>query len=154
MTPPARKGRSRLPAALLRLWILALLLMALLLGGPSPAQAGGGSGGGGGDGSVVEYLRLKVPAAAREAWLQAERETWEPWLAQQPGFEGRQLLWDPARQEGVLLIRWASRDQWQAIDAELVDRVQTRFEARARAGSGNPPANPFPLVFSGELEPL
>ena len=103
---------------------------------------------------VVEHLRLQVPAAGLDAWLEAERGSWEPWLAQQPGFLDRQLLWDPERQEGTLLIRWASRAQWQAIPTEEVARVQNRFEALARQATGIPQGNPFPLVFEGELHPL
>lgn len=101
---------------------------------------------------VVEHLRVKVPAGAREAWLAAEQRTWEPWLEAQPGFLGRDLLWDSAREEGILLIHWASREQWQAIPGEEVQRVQERFEACARrllpgwAGE----ANPFPMRFAGE----
>ena len=41
---------------------------------------------------VTEELRLKVPADAKAAWLNAEKEIWEPWLSSQDGFLGRQLL--------------------------------------------------------------
>jgi uncharacterized protein (TIGR03792 family) len=102
---------------------------------------------------VVEQLRLKVPSAALTAWLDAERGSWEPWLAQQPGFMQRQLFWDPQRQEGTLLIYWASRQQWQATSSEEQQQVQQRFELLARAGTGQEQGNPFPLIFSGELLP-
>ena len=71
--------------------------------------------------AVVEHLRVKVPAEARQAWLEAERGSWDPWLKQQPGYLGRDLLWDPECEEGTLLIRWASRDQWKAIPLEEVE---------------------------------
>ena len=103
---------------------------------------------------MVELLRLGVPAAHRRAWLEAEKASWEPWLAQQPGFQGRQLLWDRQRQEGTLLIRWASRDQWKAIPEAEVGRVQERFEQRARQLTGQATGNPFPLLAEAELEPL
>jgi uncharacterized protein (TIGR03792 family) len=103
--------------------------------------------------AVIEHLRLKVPAEGREAWLEAERGSWERWLQQQPGFVSRELLWDPARQEGTLLIRWASREQWKAIPAAEVEAVQEHFEQLARAATGQPSGNPFPLVFEGELLP-
>jgi uncharacterized protein (TIGR03792 family) len=79
---------------------------------------------------------LGVPAGAYGAWLEAEKASWEPWLAKQPGFLDRQLLWDRQRQEGTLLIRWASRAQWKAIPAAEVDRVQERFESLARQFTG------------------
>jgi uncharacterized protein (TIGR03792 family) len=102
---------------------------------------------------VVEQLRLKVPSDAVPAWLEAERGSWEPWLAQQPGFMRRQLFWDPQRQEGTLMIYWASRQQWQATSSEEQHQVQQRFELLARAGTGQEQGNPFPLIFSGELLP-
>jgi uncharacterized protein (TIGR03792 family) len=102
---------------------------------------------------VVEQLRLKVPSQAVPAWLEAERGSWGPWLAQQPGFMRRQLFWDPERQEGTLLIYWASREQWQATSSEEQQQVQQRFELLARAGTGQEQGNPFPLIFSGELLP-
>lgn len=110
--------------------------------------------------AVVEHLRVQVSADARAAWLEAEALSWEPWLRQQPGYLGRELRWDAEREEGVLLIRWASREQWKAIPEAEVARVQVRFEALARRALGHDfaaaelqPANPFPLVHASELEP-
>ena len=41
---------------------------------------------------VVELLRLDVPAAQRQIWLEAEASTWQPWLERQDGFRSRALL--------------------------------------------------------------
>ncbi len=82
---------------------------------------------------VSEHLRVRVPAAARQAWLEAEAASWEPWLQGQPGFLGRELHWDGVRQEGQLLIRWASREQWHAIPRDEIDAVQEHFERLAHA---------------------
>lgn len=108
---------------------------------------------GGYDVAVIEHLRLSVPEQGREAWLEAERGSWEPWLAQQIGFLGRDLLWDPETEEGTLLIRWSSRQAWKAIPSEQVAEVQDRFERLAREAMALPQEmdNPFPLVFEGEL---
>ena len=105
------------------------------------------------DVAVIEHLRLSVPEQGREAWLEAERGSWEPWLAQQMGFLGRELLWDPETEEGTLLIRWSSRQAWKAIPSEQVAEVQDRFEQLAREAMALPQEmdNPFPLVFEGEL---
>jgi uncharacterized protein (TIGR03792 family) len=139
--------------ALARFLALGLCLLMLLIGHPDVAIAEQPLPGGGFEVAVVEHLRVKVPAAARQAWLEAERGSWEPWLAQQPGFVGRDLLWDPDREEGTLLIRWASRAQWKAIPMAEVEAVQERFEQLARAATGIRQGNPFPLVFEGELQP-
>ena len=110
---------------------------------------------GGYDVAVIEHMRISVPKQGRQAWLEAERGSWEPWLAQQTGFLGRDLLWDPQTEEGTLLIRWSSRQAWKAIPSDQVEKVQARFERLARDAMAisQDMDNPFPLVFEGELLP-
>lgn len=102
--------------------------------------------------AVVEHLRLQVPADAQQAWLEAELQTWDPWLRQQKGFLGREVLWDKDRQEGVLLIHWANRQDWKAIPMHAVAAIQQEFEAVAKHILALPPhsENPFPLLYTGE----
>jgi uncharacterized protein (TIGR03792 family) len=138
---------------LARVLALALCLLMLLVGHPDVAIAEQQRPDGAFEVAVVEHLRVKVPAEARQAWLDAERGSWEPWLAQQLGYLGRDLLWDAEREEGTLLIRWASREQWKAIPEAEVEAVQERFEQLAREATGTRQGNPFPLVFEGELQP-
>jgi uncharacterized protein (TIGR03792 family) len=138
---------------LARVGALVLVLLMLLAGHPDVAIAESALPGGGFEVAVVEHLRVKVPAEGREAWLTAERGSWEPWLQKQPGYLGRDLLWDAEREEGTLLIRWASREQWKAIPLTEVEAVQERFEELARQATGSRHGNPFPLVFEGELQP-
>lgn len=138
---------------LARLMALVLTLAMLLSGHPDVAIAAAERPDGSGEVAVVEHLRVKVPGAARQAWLEAERGSWEPWLQQQPGYLGRDLLWDAEREEGTLLIRWASREQWRSIPAAEVEAVQERFEQLARRATGQRQGNPFPLLHEGELLP-
>ena len=138
---------------LARVAALVLCLAMLLAGHPDVAIAATDQPGGQLEVVVVEHLRIKVPANGRQAWLEAEQGSWEPWLQKQDGFLGRELLWDSAREEGTLLIRWASREQWKAIPEAEVEAVQERFEQLARAATGQRQGNPFPLVFEGELIP-
>ncbi|MEB3318211.1 MAG: TIGR03792 family protein [Cyanobacteriota bacterium] len=104
--------------------------------------------------AVVEHLRLKVSDRGREAWLLAELETWDPWLRQQKGFVEREVLWDSDREEGILLIHWASHADWKAIPTSEVATIQESFEAAAKRRLALPPQseNPFPLIFAGEVE--
>ena len=157
--PPWRQGWLPLPRGL----ALGLVLVVVVTAWCSPAAARSGQelvapaelqAPAPAPRPVVELLRLGVPAGAYGAWLEAEKASWEPWLAQQPGFLDRQLLWVRQRQEGTLLIRWASRAQWKAIPAAEVDRVQERFESLARQFTGQASGNPFPLLAEAELEPL
>ena len=142
------------PDGLPRLMGLVLSLVMLLAGHPDGAIAAFQDPSGSYDVAVVEHLRVKVPVEGRQAWLAAEQGSWEPWLAQQQGFLDRQLLWDPATEEGTLLIRWVDREHWKAIPPQAVQAVQERFEELARQATGTTAGNPFPLVFEGELQPL
>ena len=121
------------------------LLLAMLLSVAAPVMAEQG---------VIEQLRLAVPASHRELWLQAEASSWQPWLEQQVGFEGRELFWDPQREEGLLLIRWSSREQWKAIPSEEVQQVQEVFEARVNQALNRDPGSAplFSLLAEGELQ--
>ena len=121
---------------------LVLSIAMLLAGHPDVAIAATEQPGGQLEVVVVEHLRIKVPADGRQAWLQAEQGSWEPWLQTQDGFLGRELLWDSEREEGTLLIRWASREQWKAIpeaDVEAVQRVKNLHR-----GHGPTPRQPLP----------
>ena len=144
--------RARLQATLLSVMGLVLTLV-MLAGHADVAIAGVELPSGEYDVAVVEHLRVKVPAEARQAWLEAERGSWDPWLAQQPGFLGRELLWDGDREEGTLLIRWASREQWKQIPEAEIETVQEHIEQLARQATGQSQGNPFPLLFEGELQP-
>lgn len=135
-------------------WISICLCLLLMASHPAAVGAAPDEAGGSYELVVVEQLRLKVPSESRQAWLKAEAGSWEPWLNQQQGFLGRQLLWDPEREEGTLLIRWESRRQWKAIPEAELAAVQQRFEQLARSATATEAGNPFPLVFEGELQPL
>ena len=106
--------------------------------------------------AVIEQLRLKVPESQVQTWLDAEKQTWQPWLEQQDGFLGRDIAWDPVHEEGQLLIHWTTRDQWKAINPDDVDMVQRQFDSVVNAALGRSASaeSPFPLVLEGELLPL
>ena len=143
----------RLRLVLLRV-IGPCLALVLLLGGISEARDQAWADLQVGDKvAVIEHLRLKVPQGSREDWMVAERGSWEPWLKHQRGFLGRDLFWDPATEEGTLLIRWSSSEAWKSIPPAEVERVQARFEMLACEQTGQNQGNPFPLVFEGELLP-
>ena len=123
------------------------LALVLLLGGLSETEVRAEVSSNLGEAvAVVEHLRLQVPRESREQWMVAERGSWEPWLKQQPGFLGRDLFWDPATEEGTLLIRWSSRKAWKSISMSDVETVQERFEMLAREATGQRQGNPLSLI--------
>ena len=100
---------------------------------------------------VIEELRLKVPAEAKAAWLNAEKEIWEPWLSSKDGFLGRQLFWAKEKEEALILVAWKSKKLWKNIPMSEVNLVQERFEENVKT-SLNVSKNPFELIYEGELD--
>tara|TARA_A100001035_G_scaffold151762_1_gene119450 strand:+ start:46 stop:492 length:447 start_codon:yes stop_codon:yes gene_type:complete len=100
---------------------------------------------------VIEELRLKVPTDVKAAWLNAEKEIWEPWLSNQDGFLGRQLFWDKEKQEALILVNWKSKKLWKSIPMSEVNVVQQKFEENVKAAL-NIEKNPFELIYEGELD--
>ena len=105
------------------------------------------------DQTIIEHLRLHVDDQDRQAWLAAEKGSWEQWLENKKGFLERKLFWDPLREEATILITWSSYSQWKTIPQGEIDAVQERFEQLAREATGRDSGNPFPLIFEGELLP-
>ena len=77
---------------------------------------------------VIEELRLKVPAEVKAAWLNAEKEIWEPWLSSKDGFLGRQLFWDKEKEEALILVNWKSKKLWKSIPMSEVNVVQQKLK--------------------------
>ena len=103
------------------------------------------------DEMVIEELRLKVPADLKAAWLNAEKEIWEPWLSSQNGFLGRQLFWDKEKEEALILVNWKSKKLWKNIPMSEVNVVQEKFEDNVKTAL-NVENNPFELIFEAELD--
>ena len=100
---------------------------------------------------VIEELRLKVPTDVNAAWLNAEKEIWEPWLSTQDGFLGRQLFWNKEKEEALILVNWKSKELWKSIPMSEVNVIQQKFEDNVRAAL-NVGENPFELIYEGELD--
>ena len=136
-----------------KIFILFILLIVFLIGEASFASVSYPPSFEMPEGTIIEHLRLNVPKSDLEAWIFAEKNSWEPWLSKKSGFLGRQLLWDQQKQEAILLITWESREKWKNIPNSEIDSVQKHFEKIAREATGKDKGNPFPLVFEGELFP-
>ena len=103
------------------------------------------------DQTIIEELRLKVPADAKAAWLNAEREIWEPWLSSQDGFLGRQLFWNKEKEEALILVNWKSKKLWKSIPISEVNVLQEKYEKNIKTAL-NLKENPFKLIYEGELD--
>ena len=101
--------------------------------------------------TITEELRLKVPADSKEAWLNAEKKIWEPWLSSQNGFLGRQLFWDKEKEEALILVTWKSKKLWKSIPITEVNMIQEKFEDNVKSAL-NVNENPFEFIYEGELD--
>ena len=102
------------------------------------------------NGSIIEELRLSVPIKYKESWLKAEEEVWEPWLAKQDGFLGRQIFYNQKTEEALLLVKWESRNLWKNISNEEVNKMQKIYEETVTSSIGVE-TNPFQFIYEGEL---
>ena len=100
---------------------------------------------------IYEQLRLKIPRNYKSVWLEAEKDIWEPWLSRQDGFLGRQIFWDKEKEEALILVKWRNRQLWKNIPMEEVNQIQKKFEENV-VSSLNIDANPFELIYEGELD--
>ena len=103
------------------------------------------------DSYITEELRLTVPREFREAWLQAEKNVWEPWLSSKDGFLGRQIFWDKEKEEALILVSWENKKLWKSISIQEVNDIQEKFENKVKE-SLKVSENPFRLIYEGELE--
>jgi uncharacterized protein (TIGR03792 family) len=77
---------------------------------------------------VIELLKCKVDPDLREQYLQLDAEVWTKALAECPGFLGKEVWLNPHEaSEVILVIRWATKEQWKAISDEFLNRIEQLF---------------------------
>lgn len=84
---------------------------------------------------VIEFLTFDVDPDERDQWLAVEERCWSRYLEGCPGFAGKEM-WvdddDPGRVHAV--IRWESREAWDAVpraDVEAVDEAMGAWHREA-----------------------
>ncbi|MBW4562073.1 MAG: TIGR03792 family protein [Mojavia pulchra JT2-VF2] len=77
---------------------------------------------------VIELLKFKIAPNMREKCIQKDAEIWTTALAQYPGFLGKEVWINPHDStEVIFIIRWASREQWQAIPQTDLEAIENKF---------------------------
>ena len=99
---------------------------------------------------ITEELRLKVPSEYKDNWIKAEKEVWEPWLANKKGFLGREIFYNKEKEEALVLVKWANKKLWKSISLEEVNKMQIIFEENVK-NDLKLDRNPFELIYEGEL---
>ncbi|MGI8499889.1 MAG: TIGR03792 family protein [Hassallia sp.] len=94
---------------------------------------------------VIELLKVKIPPELREKYIQKDAEIWTPALAKYPGFMGKEVWINPNdKTEVVLIIRWETREHWDAIPLSDLKAIALKFERAL--------GKYYPIVESGEYQ--
>ena len=99
---------------------------------------------------IIEELRLRVPFQYKDNWINAEKEVWEPWLANKKGFLGREIFYNKEKEEALVLVKWANKSLWKSISVKEVNEMQSIFEENVK-NDLKLDMNPFELIDEGEL---
>ncbi len=94
---------------------------------------------------VIELLKVKVAPEHREQFIQKDAEIWTQALAHYPGFLGKEVWLNPKEPTLVILvIRWATREQWKSIPFEQLQEIEQRFSQQM--------GNTYKLIESSEYQ--
>ena len=80
---------------------------------------------------VVEWQRVRVRPEERDRYVEKDAEIWTAALRGQEGFLDKEVLLGEDGSEVVLLIRWRSREDWEAMPGELLEELEERFRTEA-----------------------
>ncbi len=83
---------------------------------------------------TIERLTFQVDPTIRDKFLAEDAAIWTPMLAAQPGFLGKEIWLSENPQSIVMIMHWASREQWKAI--AVADLVETDRRFTAAVGPG------------------
>lgn len=94
---------------------------------------------------VIEWLKVKVPIALRETYIEKDAEIWTAALAKYPGYAGKEIWFNPKDEtELIMVIYWQSKEAWKSIPADVLQEIDHKFiEAMGQ---------PFPFLEEAEYQ--
>jgi uncharacterized protein (TIGR03792 family) len=96
---------------------------------------------------VIELLKFKIAADIQATFIQKDEEIWTTALANYPGFLAKEVWLNPKDStEIICVIRWATKEQWQAIPLQELEAVEQKFAAAV--------GDTYELVESSEYQQL
>jgi uncharacterized protein (TIGR03792 family) len=94
---------------------------------------------------VIEWLQVRVAPELREKYIHKDEEIWTAFLATCPGFLGKEVWLNPNEPtEVILVIRWATREQWKSVPPERLEEIERQFVQAM--------GETFPIVQSAEYQ--
>ena len=95
---------------------------------------------------VIEWLKFKVSPQLREQFIETDAQIWTATLAAFPGFLGKEVWIAPnVPQEIILVIRWATRQQWEAIPLSILEETEKKFAQQMGKDS-------YQMIETGEYQ--
>lgn len=84
----------------------------------------------------IEWLKFRVQPELRSQFIQLDQQIWTTFIAKSPAFVSKEIWLNPDQpNEVITLIHWSDREQWKAIPAADVDRVEQSFRMAFGADS-------------------
>jgi uncharacterized protein (TIGR03792 family) len=77
---------------------------------------------------IIELLKFRVAPEQREDFIQKDAAVWTAALKTYSGFISKEVWLNPLdNTEVTLIIRWATRQQWQAIPSADLAIIEQKF---------------------------
>lgn len=83
---------------------------------------------------TVERLTFQVNPEIRDRFIEADSAIWTPVLSAQPGFLTKEVWQGEDPEEIMMVVHWASREQWKAIPATILIETDRVFKAAVGPG--------------------
>ena len=83
---------------------------------------------------IIEHLTFEVPPEHQATFLHWDDRLWTRLLAQQPGYQGKEIWRDPQIPQRLhLMIRWETWEHWQTLAPDLLAATEQQFQAALHA---------------------
>ena len=84
---------------------------------------------------IIEWLKFKISPDRREEFIQKDTEIWTAAISAYPGYLGKEVWIDPnAPEEVVILVRWATYQQWKSLSSDYLAKVEQEFSTAMAGG--------------------
>ncbi|ELR96773.1 TIGR03792 family protein [Gloeocapsa sp. PCC 73106] len=77
---------------------------------------------------IIEWLKFEVTPEAKQKFIEADDDIYTETLATFPGYLGKETWLNPfVETEVILVIHWASREQWKGVAEDILLETEAKF---------------------------